>query len=245
MQESKSGVYVVVGASGGIGSEVARMLNAQGQQVVLLGRSEDKLRALSTELSESRYFCLDASSFSETDAVVGELVREFGEISGAVNCVGAIHLKPAHLTSFDEYSAMLSTNLTTAFALVRAAGKHLQNANIVLLSSAATRTGLANHEVIAAAKGGIEALVRSAAASYAAKQLRFNCVAPGLTDTPMTKRITSNEQAMNYSRSLHALGRIGQPSDIASAIVWLLAAEQSWITAQTIAVDGGLGSVRC
>jgi NAD(P)-dependent dehydrogenase (short-subunit alcohol dehydrogenase family) len=103
---------------------------------------------------------------------------------------------------------------------------------------------LANHEAIAAAKAGVIGLTLSAAATYAARGIRVNCVAPGLVRTPMTARLTSNEATLKASTAMHPLGRIGEPSNIASAIQWLLDAEQSWVTGQVLGLDGGLASVR-
>ena len=116
--------------------------------------------------------------------------------------------------------------------------------SVVLISSAAARIGLANHEAIAAAKAGILGLTLSAAATYASRGLRVNAVAPGLVRTPMTTRITSNEKAAESSRGLHALGRLGEPEDVARMIAWLLDPAQSWVTGQVFGVDGGLSSVR-
>ncbi len=90
----------------------------------------------------------------------------------------------------------------------------------------------------------VEGLARSAAASYAARGIRVNVVAPGLTRTPLTERITGNEASLKVSVAMHPLGRIGEPPDIASAIMWLLSPESGWVTGQTIGVDGGLGNVR-
>ena len=116
--------------------------------------------------------------------------------------------------------------------------------SIVLVSSAAARTGLANHEAIAAAKAGVMGLTLSAAASYAARGIRVNCVAPGLVETPLAARITGNEGSLQASKAMHALGRIGQPGDVASAMAWLLDPANSWVTGQVIGVDGGLGTIR-
>ena len=114
----------------------------------------------------------------------------------------------------------------------------------MLMSSAAARTGVPSHEAIAAAKAGVIGLTLSAAATYAPKGLRFNAVAPGLVESPLTERIVSNEASLKASTAMHPLGRIGQPGDIASAVVWLLDPAQSWVTGQVIGVDGGLASVR-
>jgi NAD(P)-dependent dehydrogenase (short-subunit alcohol dehydrogenase family) len=116
--------------------------------------------------------------------------------------------------------------------------------SVVLLSSAAAMQGLANHEAIAAAKGGVISLAKSAAATYAGQNLRFNVVAPGLTKTKLTQKITSNEASLKFSQGMHALGRIGEPSEVARAVEFFLDEKSSWITAQVLGVDGGLSNVQ-
>jgi NAD(P)-dependent dehydrogenase (short-subunit alcohol dehydrogenase family) len=172
-------------------------------------------------------------------------VERLGRLDGIANCVGSVLLKPAHLTSESDWSRTLSLNLGTAFAAVRAAGRVMRGGgSVVLVSSAAARVGIASHEAIAAAKAGVIGLALSAAASYASRGLRFNVVAPGLVRTPLTERITGNETAARASTAMHALGRLGEPADVASCMAWLLAPEQSWVTGQVIGVDGGLSAVR-
>ena len=114
----------------------------------------------------------------------------------------------------------------------------------MLCATAAARTGFVNHEAIAAAKGGVIGLTLSAAATYAPRNIRVNCAAPGLVDTPLAARITSNEAAMKASAAMHALGRIGRADDVASGIAWLLDPENNWVTGQILGIDGGLGTVR-
>jgi NAD(P)-dependent dehydrogenase (short-subunit alcohol dehydrogenase family) len=119
-----------------------------------------------------------------------------------------------------------------------------QGGSVVLSSSVAARTGLANHEGIAAAKAGVTGLALAAAATYATRGLRFNVVAPGLVRTPLTSRLTSSEAALKASTAMHPLGRIGEPSDLASAYAFLLDPRHTWITGQVFGVDGGLSTVR-
>ena len=115
---------------------------------------------------------------------------------------------------------------------------------VVLVSSAAARVGLANHEAIAAAKAGLIGLVLSAAATYAKYGVRFNAVAPGLVRTPLTKGLVASELAEKASVGMHPLGRLGEPEDVARAICFLLDPAQSWITGQVLGVDGGLADLR-
>jgi 3-oxoacyl-[acyl-carrier protein] reductase len=114
----------------------------------------------------------------------------------------------------------------------------------VLVSSAAALAGLSNHDAIAAAKAGVVGLMLSAAASYATQGLRINAVAPGLTQTPLTAALTASEGSRKVSESMHALGRLGEPDDVARGVAFLLDPANDWITGQVLGIDGGLGHVR-
>ncbi|UCF68671.1 MAG: SDR family oxidoreductase [Acidobacteriota bacterium] len=242
---SPDGVYIVTGASGGIGSTLARRLAARGARVVLAGRRRDALEELARELGAPAKH-LDATRFDDVDRCVAETADELGRVDGLAHCVGSMLLKPAHLTTAEELREVMETNLVSAFAAVRAAVRAMrqEGGSIVLVSSAAARLGMGSHEAIAAAKAGIIGLTLSAAATYAARGIRVNAVAPGLVRTPMTEKITSNDKMLAASQALHALGRIGEPDDVAALIEFLLATESGWITGQVFGVDGGLASVR-
>lgn len=242
---NNSPVYAILGATGGIGTSLSQRLAQQGARLFLGARDEAKLNALAAQ-TDAATMSLDATLSASVDAFIAQGVATYGHLDGVVNCVGSVLLKPAHITTNDEWQFTLRQNLDSAFYLLRAATKAMQGrgGSIVLLSSAAGRTGLANHEAIAAAKAGIIGLTLSAAASYAARGIRVNCVAPGLVATPLTARITGNEASLKASAAMHALGRIGTAEDVASAIAWLLDPANNWVTGQVIGVDGGLASVR-
>jgi len=238
-------VIVVMGATGGIGAESCRVLQSLNHQVVALGRNSEKLSALQQELGVTTRLINDGANFTEVEETLSSIKSDLGRIDGIVNCIGSVILKPAHMTSEEEFQGVLRTNLNSAFAVVRGGAKVLeQGGSIVLISSAAARIGLANHEAIAAAKGGIIGLTLSAAATYGSKGIRVNAIAPGLVETPMTKRITANERSKQISLAMHTLGRLGQPSDIAQAIAFLLDSKNSWLSGQILGVDGGLGSLQ-
>lgn len=236
--------YLVFGATGGIGASLCRRLSGRGAKVVMAARNTENLRALAEETGAG-FITTDATRMEQVDACVERAVGENGRIDGVANCIGSLILKPAHATSEAEWLATVAANLTTAFAVVRAGAKAMigSGGSIVLVSSAAGRIGLANHEAIASVKAGVIGLTLSAAATYAPRGIRVNCVAPGLVKTPMTSRLTSNEMSLKASTAMHALGRIGDPRDVASAIDWLLNSEQSWVTGQALGIDGGLGSI--
>lgn len=238
-------VFVILGAGGGVGSATARMLAAQGAQLMLAGRGVDGLEAVAAATGGT-VRQLDARQPNEVGNVVSEAADLFGRVDGIANCVGSLLLKPAHITSDDEFDETIATNLRSAFAAVKAGAKAMRAAGgaIVLVSSAAAQIGLANHEAIAAAKAGVVGLTKAAAASYSRHGIRVNAVAPGLVRTKLTERLTATPQAEEASLALHALGRLGEPEDVASAISWLLDPAQSWVTGQVIGIDGGLGSVR-
>lgn len=239
------GNYIVIGANGGIGAALSRRLIDRGETVVLAGRNEGELKELADELDQP-FRVVDATDLGAVDELVEGVVEEHGPLAGICNCAGSVVLKPAHLTTPEEWSEIVATNLSTAFATVRAGAKAMRSdgGTIVLLSTAAAQTGVANHEAIAASKGGVDALVRSAAATYGARGIRVNAVAPGLVKTKQTQRLTENETQAETSRSMHVLGRLGEPDDVASALEWLLDPVNDWVTGQTLGVDGGLSEVR-
>jgi NAD(P)-dependent dehydrogenase (short-subunit alcohol dehydrogenase family) len=238
--------YLVFGAYGGVGSVLARKLSAAGARLALSGRDEARLGALAAELGALALPC-DASDFPAVDRVTAQAVEEFGVLSGVASCVGSLLLKPAHMTRPEEWMDTVNANLTSAFAVLRAAARPMMKAksgSMVFVSTAAATIGLPNHEAIAAAKGGIEAMVRSAAATYGAAGIRVNAVAPGLVETPLTERITGSAASRSSSESMHALRRLGSAEDVAESIRWLISDDASWVTGQVLGVDGGLGRVR-
>lgn len=236
--------YVVLGGTSCIAKALAQRIRAAGGNLLLTARNESS----ATELAE-QFTCetavASADDSASIDRAVQLAVERFGRIDGVVNCIGSVLLKPAHLTTDKEWHDTLTTNLTSSFFLIRAAVKAMRQdgGSIVLISSAAAQIGLANHEAIAAAKAGIIGLTLSTAATYAGRGIRVNAVAPGLVKSEMTRKLWETESAAAASTHMHALGRLGEPDDIAKAIAWLLDSENNWITGQTIAVDGGLSAV--
>jgi len=242
--ESKEAI-VVVGATGGIGQALCSQLKKRGAHLILGARNAEKLEKLARSL-DCPFLPGDATQSSYLDSLFQLAQESSGTLSGAVNLAGSILLKPAHSTSEEEWRSTLEQNLFTSFYLVRAAATRMRKngGSIVLMSSVAARLGLANHEAIAAAKAGVEGLTVSAAATYAPYKIRVNAVAPGLVKTSLSEKITSQEASLKASLAMHPLNRLGEPSEVASAIAWFLDPTQSWITGQVLGVDGGMAHVR-
>jgi NAD(P)-dependent dehydrogenase (short-subunit alcohol dehydrogenase family) len=238
-----STVSLIVGASGAAGGATARLLAAADHRVHLAGRDRARLDELAGEIGAAGVHEVDARDIGAVKTLVDTVADGEGRLDAVANLAGSILIKPAHLTTAEEWEDTIATNLTSAFAVVRAAAPRMRETggSIVLASSAAAQTGIASHEAIAAAKGGIIALVRSAAATYGANGVRVNAVAPGLTRARMTARLVENEAQADASRRMHVLGRLGEPEDVASLVAWLMDPANSWVTGQTIGVDGGLG----
>ncbi|HAN99923.1 MAG TPA: oxidoreductase [Planctomycetaceae bacterium] len=234
----------ILGASGTIGSAVARRLVAAGRPVLLVGRDAERLAPLAAELDQPME-TVDFRSSADLEAALERRIASGLQLGGIVNAIGSVLLKGAHATSDEEFRETLETNLFTSFAAVRAAGKLLRSTggSIVLFASAAAEIGIQNHEAIAAAKAGVIGLARSAAATYAGNDLRFNVVSPGLVRTEMTKRIWQNPASAAASESMHALKRLGDPDQVASLVQWLVDPQNDWVTGQVFGIDGGLGHV--
>lgn len=184
---------VVTGASGGIGRAVVRQLAAGGVQVAAIGRDAARLAPLR---EEGAVACIEADC-STADGAALALAEARAALGGAptllAHAIGNTLIAPLHRTRAEAWREVIRTNLDSAFFTLaawleplRADATLARGASAVCFSSVVARIGVANHEAIAAAKGGVEALMRSSAASYAAAGIRFNTVAPGLTETPLT-----------------------------------------------------------
>jgi len=236
---------LIFGGSGAIGSAIALELRSRSIPTFLAARDGARLEQAKRDVSAVGSSICDVSQLTQIEATFEQATTALGGISAVAHCVGSILLKPAHLTSEAEFNLTLQVNLVSAFLVLRTAARAMSSGgSLLFFSSAAGRIGLANHEAIAAAKAGIIGLVLSSAATYARQGLRINCIAPGLVRTPLSEKITSNPAAEAFSKALHPVGRLGEPTDIAPLAAVLLSEQGSWITGQVFGVDGGLSSIK-
>jgi 3-oxoacyl-[acyl-carrier protein] reductase len=238
-----AGNFVILGATGAVGSKLAADLHARGAKLVLLARDGDRLAALAEPLG-ARTALLQAL---DPAAVKGSLLTACaGEpVAGIVHCVGSLFLKPAHRTTPAEWDEVLQTNLSSAFGVTMALPELMPAGGaVVFCSSVAALLGLANHEAIAAAKAGLIGLARAAAATHARRGIRCHCVAPALVDSRMTAAMLERAGMREAAAKQNPSGRIGTPADVARAIAFLLDPENAWLNGQVLGVDGGYGVVR-
>jgi NAD(P)-dependent dehydrogenase (short-subunit alcohol dehydrogenase family) len=236
---------LIIGSTGGIGSAVSDALFTQGASLALFSRNEEKLSTQQNAYNGALTYCGDACSQTDLARAVLQTEERFGRIDILIHAVGSILLRPLHTTSEDQFRQTFEVNLISPFLAINAVLPGMmsrKNGSVIVCSSVAGSMGLKNHEAVSAAKGGLNAMVRSAAMTYAKQNIRFNAVAFGLIDTPLAQHITKSEGALAASVAMHPLGRIGTPADVVSAVLYFASESAQWTTGQILHVDGGLSS---
>ena len=233
---------LVTGASGGIGAAIARTLHAQGANVVLSGTRREALESLAAELGERSFVCpADLRDSAAADALVAEAEAAGGPLWALVNNAGLTRDMLALRMKDEDWQTVLDVDLTAPFRLARAALKGMlrrRAGRIIGIGSIVGATGNPGQANYAAAKAGLVGMTKALAQEVGARGITVNMVAPGFIDTPMTHVLT-DAQKTKLSESI-PLGRLGQPSDIASAVLYLASQEAAWVTGATLHVNGGM-----
>jgi 3-oxoacyl-[acyl-carrier protein] reductase len=239
---------VITGATGAVGQTLARMLDTQANHLILIGRNAPALESLSASLQHPcTLFTLNLLDAAAAETALQQAKETCGQLDGLAHCVGSTLLKALHQTSPAECREQMDINFGSAFnflkPFVTLALRAKYPASAVLCSSVVAHSGFPNHEAIASAKAAVAALAQSTAATYADKKIRVNVVAPGLTRSHMTQRFYATPEAEARAAGMNPMGRIGEPDDVAQAIAYLLSPQSSFVTGQTIMLDGGQGSI--
>ena len=230
------GNYFIIGASSGIGKELATTLAAQGHQVYATYNTKMDNEAL----SGVHWHYLNVLDATPDLSFLPE------HIHGFAYCPGAITLKPFARIKGDEFLEDYNlqvlgaiTQLQQALPKLKASG----NAAVVFFSTVAVQTGFNFHSVVASSKGAIEGLTRALAAELA-PSIRVNCIAPSITQTPLAATLLSTPEKIEANAQRHPLKKVGQAADIANAAAFLLGEESSWMTGQILHIDGGISSIK-
>lgn len=233
---------LITGASGGIGEAIARTMHAQGAKVVLSGTRAERLEALAKDLGENAFVCpADLRDAGEPNALIEAAEQAAGPLHILVNNAGMTRDMLALRMSDQDWQAVLDVDLSAPFRLARAALRGMlrrRAGRIVNISSIVGATGNAGQANYAAAKAGLIALTKSLALEVASRGITVNAVAPGFVVTPMTDALPDAQKA-KLSEQI-PLGRLGQPDDIAGAVVYLASDAAAWVTGATLHVNGGM-----
>ena len=232
---------LILGATGSIGSSLAKSLVNNGDEVHLVGRDESALSALAGELNSTFTTC-DMLEENFSDKILSDL--EETPINGLAYCVGSIDLKPLKLIKKSDFMQSFNLNLVSAAEIIKNVADNLKKnkGSIVLFSTVAVKQGFPNHAIVSSAKGAVEGLTLALAAEFA-PNIRVNCIAPSLTNSKISEFLLKNEKIAEGIAKMHPMKRIGKGSDSSSLAKFLLSEESSWVTGQIFGVDGGRSSV--
>ncbi len=232
---------LVFGGTGSIGKALAIKLIESNYSPIIISRNEDDLIDTSTEIKCDYRVCDVLNSDK-----IKEISDEFrNDVSGIAYCVGSINLKPLKITNDEDFIESFKVNTLGAINVIKLNQETLakNNGSILLYSTIAVKQGFTNHTIVSTAKGAIEGLTLSLAAEFAPK-IRVNCIAPSLTDSKMTQKLTSNETIKKAIENMHPLPKIGIGEDFSDIGAFLLSDKNSWITGQIFHIDGGRSTLR-
>ena len=236
---------LVTGASGGIGGAIARALHAAGARIGLSGTRAGALDALAGELGDGAFAVpANLSSANGAKTLVKDAEAALGGIDILVNNAGLTRDQLAVRMSDEDWQMVLDVNLTAAFRLSQGCLRGMMKkrwGRIVSVTSIVGVTGNPGQVNYAASKAALIGMSKSLAQEVASRNITVNCVAPGFIDTPMTEGL-SDEQKHNLTARIPA-GRLGEPADIAGACVFLASDEASYVTGQTLHVNGGMAMI--
>ena len=235
---------IVTGASSGIGLATVRAFRNRGADVLMVARSEARLKEISKETG-ARFIAIDITSEGASERIIGEAVIESGKIDILVNSAGIIRTGNIMNTPIQEFDYMMDINLRSVFLLMQTALPFLKESkgNIVNVSSVTGVRAFPNILSYCVSKAGLDHLTRCSALELADFGVRVNAVNPGVVVTSLHRAggmdETRYEEFLEHSKTTHPLGRVGTPNEIADLILFLASEKALWITGETISIDGG------
>ena len=229
--------YLIFGATGSIGSSLAKLIKDSNQEAHLISRNEDELKTISEKLGFS-FTVADVLEDGFVDQIKSDMTDS--NVKGLTYCIGSIDLKPLKRVTESDMNQCMKLNLYSAIEAIQGFQDELNknNGSIVLFSSVAAQKGFTNHTIIASTKAAIEGLTVTLAAELA-PSIRVNCIAPSLTDSKISQSMLKSEVVADALAKAHPLKRLGQGQDSASLAKFLLSEDSAWVTGQIIGVDGG------
>ena len=233
--------YLILGATGSIGSSLANQLHKDQFDCHLVGRNKEELKMISNKLNYTYSVC-DVLKLNFTEDLVSDLSET--EVLGIAYCVGSIDIKSFRDTKANDFVSSYVLNLVGATEIIRAFQESLKKnkGSVVLFSTVAAKKGFTNHSIISSAKAAIEGLTVALAAELS-PEIRINCIAPSLTKSKMASAVVKNSSIEDSIAKMHPLKRIGKGEDSANLANFLLTDKSSWITGQIIGVDGGRSNI--
>ncbi len=236
---------LVTGASGGIGSGIARALAERGARLALSGSNAAKLDGFRAELGGDHVaLACDLSDAAAVDALVPQAVSALGKLDILVNNAGVTRDNLAMRMKDDEWDQVIRVNLEAAFRLCRAAAKPMMKARfgrIVSITSVVGQTGNPGQANYAASKAGLVGMSKALGQELASRGITVNCVAPGFIASAMTDALPQAQKDALLSRI--PAGALGTGADVAAAVVYLASREAAYVTGQTLHVNGGMAMV--
>lgn len=236
---------LVTGASGGIGSAVAKALAAQGARVALSGTREDALKAVAAEIgSDCVILPCDLSDAAAVDGLIPRAVEALGKLDILVNNAGVTRDNLVMRMKDEEWDTVIRVNLEAAFRLIRAAAKPMMKARfgrVITITSVVGTTGNPGQANYAASKGGLTAMSKALAQELASRNITVNCVAPGFISSAMTDALPDAQKDALTTRI--PAGKLGEGADVAAAVAYLASQEAAYVTGQTLHVNGGMAMI--
>ena len=227
--------YLIFGATGSVGSSLAEQLKNSGNDIHLVARNENEVKAIAEKLGCS-YTVADVLE----DGFIEKVKSDINDIKGIAYCVGSIDLKPLRMVTETDMNKCMKLNLYSAIEVIKGFQESLKKnkGSVVLFSTVAAQRGFTNHTIIASAKAAVEGLTVTLAAEFA-PHIRVNCIAPSLSKSKIAEPMLKNPAIAEGIAKAHPLKRLGEGKDSAALAKFLITEDSSWVTGQVIAVDGG------